>query len=190
MGGMLKPGRIAAAVLVVSLLAACGSGGDDEADLTVGAPAGAGVTTVPGGTPIPTPAPGSVQVACDALTREEVGSVVGNPVRAADGSGKNCFWGTSVDRGTSISVSITRPAPPQECTALRNALPKEATKEQVNNVGTSAVWSWQPVSILTQGTFLACWQNAIVSVLVTGEKDQAVLRNQATTLAQRVHSRL
>ncbi len=181
-------GRVAGLV-VVSLLAACGSGGED-ASLTVGAPPGASVTTVAGETTTPTPAPGSVQVACDALTREEVANVVGNPVRAPDGSGKNCFWGTSVDRGTSISVSITRPAPPQECTALRNALPKEATQEQVNNVGTSAVWSWQQVSILTQGTFLSCFPNAIVSVLVTGEKDQAVLRAAAVTLAQRVQSRL
>ncbi|MDQ3980972.1 MAG: hypothetical protein M3314_15735, partial [Actinomycetota bacterium] len=81
------------------------------------------MTTAPGETPPPTPAPGSVQQACDALTREEVANVVGNPVRPANGSGKNCFWGTSVDRGTSISLSITRPAPPQECTAQRNALP-------------------------------------------------------------------
>ena len=181
--------RLAALVVGVSLLAACGSGGE-EASLTEGAPGGAASPGTTQALTQPTPAPGSVQVACDALTGEEVANILGNAVRGATGSGKNCFWGTSVDRGSSVYLSITRPAPAQECTAQRNALPKEATQEPVNNVGTSAVWSWQQVAILTQGTFLACWPNAIVGVMVTGEKEQGVLRAAAVTLAQRVHSRL
>jgi hypothetical protein len=119
-----------------------------------------------------------------------VANALGNAVRAATGSGKNCFWGTAVDKGTSIYLSITRPAPAQECTAQRNALPKEAKQEAVNNVGTSAVWSWQQVAVLLQGTFLACFPNSIVAVMITGEKDQAALRASAVTLAQRVQSRL
>ena len=185
---MPKVGRIAA-VLVLLLVAACGSSGA-EADLTVGAGGRGAATTTPGATTMPPPAPGSVQVACDAFTTEELGGVLGNRVRAATGQGKNCFWGTAVDRGTSLFLSITKPAPPQECTVQRNALTKEATQEQVSGVGTSAVWAWQQVAVLLQGTFLACFPDSIVAVMLTGEKDQAILRAAAANLAQRVHSRL
>jgi hypothetical protein len=186
---MRQRGRVVGVVVAVFLLAACASGGD-EASLTVGAPGGTVETTVPGGATTPTPAPGSVQVACDALTVEEIANTVGNRVRAGTGAGRNCFWATAVDRGSSIFLSMTRPAPPQECMVQRNALAKELTQEPVSGVGSSAVWAWQQLTLLIQGTFLACWPNAIVALQITGEKDQAVLKNQASTLAQRVQSRL
>ena len=186
---MPKLGRIAAVVLVVSLVGACGSGGD-EAELTVGARSGATATTAAGATPTPTPAPGSVQAACDALTREELASVLGNAVRAPTGQGRNCSWGTAVDKGTTVFLTIIRQPSPRECDVQRSSLARELMQEPVNNVGTSAVWAWQRLTLLIQGTFLACFPNSVVAVMMTGEKDPAVLRGQAATLAQRVQSRL
>jgi hypothetical protein len=187
---MITLTRAATLAVAAILLGACASGGGDAA-LTVGAPGRpAGGPTTTAGVTTPTPAPGSVQVACDALTTDEVASAVGNRVKGGTGSGKNCFWGTLVDKGTSVFLSITKPAPPQECTAQRNALPKEATQDPVSGVGTSAVWVWQQVAVLLQGTFLACWPDSIVAVMMTGEKDQAALRTTASNLADRVHSRL
>ena len=37
---------------------------------------------------------------------------------------------------------------------------------------------------------MSCWEDAAVSVLLTGEKDQAVLRATATDLAKKLHSRM
>lgn len=186
---MRRVGPVAAVVLVLSVLAACGAGGGEEAELSEGAPGGAAVTTTPTA-PTPTPAPGSVQAACDALTREELAGVLGNAVRAPTGEGRNCSWGTAVDGGTTVFLSFTRQPSPQECMVQRNALSKQLAQEPVNGVGNSAVWGWQRLTLLIQGTFIACFPNAVVSVMMTGEKDPGVLRTQASTLAQRVQSRL
>ncbi len=68
--------------------------------------------------------------------------------------------------------------------------PKEANQAPVNNVGTSGLWVWQPLALLLQGTLVTCWDDSVIVVGVTGEKDQTVLRNQAVALAQAVHQRL
>jgi hypothetical protein len=190
---MPRIARTGFVLLVMAVLgAACGSGGD--AALTRGVP-GPAVTkpppTAPGTPSAPPVGPGAA--ACEILSREEVGATVGNPVRPGTGAGKFCSWGTDVDAGTSANLTVTRPAPAkaaEECTTERNALPKEAKQEQVSGVGSSAVWYWQQVSILLQGSFLACWGDAVVLVMLTGEHDQGALRTTAANFAQKVHSRL
>lgn len=181
--------RTASLVVVTLLLTACGSSGG-EAELTVGA--AAQTPADPPATLPPTPGPvaGTAKSACQALTIEEVATALGNPVRTGTGEGKNCFWGTTVDKGTSIFLSTTKPATPDECNVQKAALPKEATREDVKGVGTSAIWVYQKVAVLLQGTVLACWNDAVVAVMVTGERDQAALRASGATLAQRAYSRL
>ena len=181
-------GRITALVVVAVVFSACGSEGGD-ASLTVGAPAG--VTTAPANTTIPgTAPPGPVTAACQALSTDEIASALGNAVRSPTGEGKNCFWNTAVDRGTSIYLTVTKPARPQDCAVQRDALPKELPRQDVSGVGTSAVWVSQKLSVLLQGTFLACWADAVVILGITGEKEEAALRTTARNLAERVHERL
>ena len=180
---------VAVAVLTV-LMAACGSG-EGDAELTVGV-VGEATSDEPPATLPPTAGPvaGTAKSACQALTNEEVATALGNAVRPGTGEGKNCFWGTSVDKGTSVYLSTTKPASADECNVQKAALAKEATREDVKGVGSSAVWVYQKVAILLQGTLVGCWNDAVVAVMVTGERDQAALRASAVTLAQRAHSRL
>jgi hypothetical protein len=185
-----KLARIAAVLLAATLVAACGSDSGD-AVLTVGATgAPAEDERPPPLPPVEGPVAGTARAACEALTVQEITTAVGNPVRPPTGSEKNCIWGTSVDGGTTVSLSTTKPATAQDCTVQRDSLAKEATKDNVGGLGTSAVWSYQKVAVLLQGTLLACWNDSIVAVMVTGEKDQAALRAAAATLAERAHSRL
>lgn len=191
---MTRVHRAAAAVVVSGLLAAgCSSGGGD-AELTVGAPAGAGGSGAAPVTSLPAPTgPVDTTTACGTVSAGEVGQVVRNPVRAGAGADTFCSWGTSVDRGTSAHLTIVRPAAGRvaaACDSQRNSQPKEATHVPVDNVGTSALWVWQPLALLLQGTLVTCWDDSVVVVGLTGEKDQGVLRNQAAALAQAVHQRL
>ena len=183
------------ATLVAVLLGSCSGGGGGKAELTVGSPSG----TLKPGTTVIAQAPNStvnadsVKPSCQVLSTDDVAKALGNAVRAPTGTGKFCFWGTAVDGGTSADLTLTIPAANRsaaECAAQRDALPKEATLEQVAGLGTSAVWSWQKVAVLLQGAFIACWQDAVVAIRLTGEKDQAVLKNVASALAQTVRSRL
>jgi len=181
-------------MVVGGLLAAgCGSGGGD-AELTVGAPGGPGGEAAAPVTSLPPPSgPVDTTTACGTVSPAEVGQVVGNQVRAGQGAETFCSWGTAVDRGTSAHLTVARPAPgraTQACDSQRNSQPKEANQVPVSNVGTSALWVWQPVAILLQGTLVTCWDDAVIVVGLTGEKDQTVLRNQAVALAQAVHQRL
>ena len=130
---------------------------------------------------------------CELLSAADVAAALGNPVRPGTGDSKFCFWGTQVDKGSSADVTVGIPAPnrgDQACAVQEAALPKEASQESVSGVGSKAVWSWQPVAILVQGRLIACWSDAVVSVEVTGEQDQATLRQKAVALAETVHGRL
>ena len=175
---------IAAVVVGLALLAACGSDGDDDASSTT--------TTAlrPTGGTVAAPAPS--RPACELLSREEVSKAVGNPVRPGTGSGRDCLWGTDVDGGTSPSVTAFKPGPAtaQECALQRDVLPKEAKREQVGGLGTSAAWVWEQFAVLTQGRLLACWDDAVVLVYLTGEKPPAELRGVAITLAEQVRARI
>jgi hypothetical protein len=195
LGRLRRPAAVWVAVVVASLvLVACGSGGD--AEITVGTKpgsAGAATPTVPApkGGLASGPAPKAV---CDLLTQNEIAQALGNPVTAGSGDdGNYCAWGTSVDRGTSVEVRVKIPVAGRDaevCQTDLASLPSEATHVPVKGVGNSAQWVYQQVSILLQGSLLACWTNAVVVVLVTGEHDQAQLQQQATSLAQTVHGRL
>ena len=187
----LRPLTVAVAFLCG---AACARGGG--AVLTRGGAAGGPRPTVPTVTTAavqgPPPAAPSRPV-CELLSAGEVAAALGNPVRPGTGETKFCFWGTQVDKGSSADVTVGIPASghsEQACAVQEAALPKEASQESVGGVGSKAVWSWQPVAILVQGRLVACWSDAVVSVEVTGEQDQATLRQKAVALAQTVHGRL
>jgi len=196
---MRKLASVAAAVVLAALLGACGSGGGG-AELVGGSvgPSAGGAGGGPGGggavSTLPPSGGGSLgKPACELLTQQEVAQLVGNAVRAGQTAGRACFWGTQVDKGTSATLTVIAPAAgkaAEECTIQRNSLPKEATFENVNGVGKSAVWVWQPVAILLQGTFLGCWDDAVVFVFLSGEKDQAQLRNVANGMVQSVRNKL
>lgn len=186
--------RVGAAMVMGGLLVAgCGSNGGD-AELTVGAPGGAGGEAPAVVTSLPPPAgPVDTTTACGTISAGEVAQVVGNQVRAGAGAETFCSWGTAVDRGSSVHLTVVRPAAgrvAQACESQRNSQPKEANQAPVDNVGTSGLWVWQPLALLLQGTLVTCWDNAVIVVGVTGEKDQGVLRNQAVALAKAVHQRL
>lgn len=182
------------ALAAVLALAACGS--DDGAAITSGVPEGGPRPTLPTVTTSsfqgpPASAPSSP--VCDLVPAADVGRAVGNAVRAGTGDPKFCFWGTSVDGGTSADVTVGIPAPgraAQACASQKLSLPKEASQEAVSGVGTSAVWAYQQNAILLQGTLVACFDNAVIRVGLTGEASQAVLRPKAVSLAQTVHGRL
>ncbi|HEX6595750.1 MAG TPA: hypothetical protein VF045_02370 [Acidimicrobiales bacterium] len=183
---------VATMVLGGVLLAGCSSEGD--AELTVGAGAatdGGSATTV---TALPEPTgPVDTTTACGTISAGEIGQVLGNPVRGGQGAETFCSWGTSVDRGTSAHLTVVRPAAgrvAQACDSQKNSQPKEATHDRVENVGTSGLWVWQPLTLLLQGTLVTCWDDSVIVVGLTGEKDQSVLRNQAVALAKAVHDRL
>lgn len=136
--------------------------------------------------------PGPIRPACALVSRDEVGATVGNAVGAGAGQGSTCSWSTTVDGGTSATVTAVKPGPSgvaEGCKGLREGQPGEAKHEAVSGVGSSAVWAWQTLTTLTQGSLVACWADSAVLVLLTGEKDQAAMRMTATALAQKVHSR-
>jgi hypothetical protein len=181
-------------MLAALSLVGCGDRGD--AVLSTGAPEGGPVPTLaPVTTAVvqgPPPAAPATPV-CQMLSPGDVSGVIGNSVRAGTGEGKFCFWGTQVDKGTSADITVNIPAQgrgDQACAVQKAALPKDTPQEGVGGVGNSAVWSWQPVAILVQGRLVACWPDAIVSVQVTGERDQSALRQQAVGLAEAVRNRL
>ena len=191
----MKLARASVLVVVGALcLVACASGGD--AVLTRGVPSGGPPGTVPTITTAevqgPPPSAPSRPV-CELLTAGDVAAVLGNPVRPGTGDPKFCFWGTQVDRGSSADVTVSIPAAgrgKQACAVQELSLPKEGSQEEVSGVGSSAIWAWQQVAILLQGKLVACWDDAVVTVQVTGEHDQAALRQNAVALAQAVHGRL
>jgi hypothetical protein len=184
---------VPAAVVLLLLLGACGSGGG--AQLTEGTGTGGGTPAVTVTTAVlrgPPAAPPSRPV-CELIARDEVARILGNAVRAGTGAERFCFFGTSVDKGTSADIAVSIPAAgagERECAIQQNSLPKEATLESVGGIGSSGTWAYQRNALLLQGTLVACWPESVVRVLVSGEKDQSVLRGHAVALAEAVRGRL
>jgi hypothetical protein len=120
-----------------------------------------------------------------------VAEAVGNPVAAGVPAGKDCFWGTDVDGGTGLNLTVDKPAPSQvaaSCELRKASIPRE-NREDVGGVGKSAVWSTEKLSLLTQGNLVACYDDAVVWVILTGEKEPGQLRSTATAIADKVHDR-
>lgn len=69
------------------------------------------------------------------------------------------------------------------------ALPKEAAQEEAA-LGSGSVWSYQQNGLLTQGTLIACFDNAVIRVGMTGERGQAQLKQVAVALAEVARGRL
>jgi hypothetical protein len=179
--------RLAAGALSVGLVAACGSSSKDATVATTVAPGG----TVPGVTTTAAPP----RAACDILSRDEVAADLGNPVNDPQAAGDtDCSWGTAVDGGTGLGLTIAKPgsgaAASAECSAQRNSLPGGLPRVPVAGVGTSAAWVLEELTTLKQGHLVACWGDSVVTVLLTGERDSAALQATATKVAQQVHGRL
>ena len=179
--------RAAAGALAAMLVAACGSSGKSATVAT---------TVVRGGTvPAVTTTAAPPRAACDILSRDDVAADLGNPVNDPQAAGDtDCSWGTAVDGGSSLALTIAKPgstaAAGAECTAQKNSLPGDLPKVPVAGVGTSAVWVIEELTTLKQGHLVACWSDSAVTVLLTGEHDSAALQATATKVAQQVHSRL
>ena len=185
--------RLAVVAFALVALAGCASQGD--ADLSRGvSQGGAHPTLAPVTTAVvqgPPPSAPSRPV-CDLLAVADVAKAVGNGVRAGTGDPKFCFWGTAVDGGTSADVTIGIPAQgrgPQACAVQKLALPKEGGQEEAA-VGTGSVWSYQQNGPLTQGALIACFDNAVIRVGMTGERSQAQLKQVAVALAEVARSRV
>jgi len=179
---------IAVAALIV--VAGCGGSSSKKADptaTTVAAGATPGAAAVNATVPLPKPA-------CDFIGRDEIAKALGNPVNDATPAGDtNCTWGTSVDGGTSLDLTVVKAAPgasAEACKDQRNSLSHSAAMENVSGIGDSAVWFVEELTTIRQGHLLACWNNGAVVVLLTGEKDAAALKATATSLAEKVHGNL
>ncbi len=183
---MTPLGRLLALLAVAVLLAACGS--DDSDDEPGAAAPTTGVPQAQAGAASPGPA----KPTCELLSRDEVAQALGNPVTAGVPAGKDCSWGTDVDGGTSLNLTVDKPAPNQVGTTcdFRKASVSKDNQERVSGVGESAVWSVQDLSLLTQGNLVACYDNAVVWVIITGEKEAGALKSTATEVADRVRSRV
>lgn len=176
-----------AALLVV---AGCGGGSSDKAappETTVAPGETPGAAAVNATVPLPKPA-------CEFLSREDVATALGNPVNDATEAGAaNCTWGTAVDGGTSLDLTVVKAAAggsDEACKDQRNTLTRSATKEPVSGVGDSAVWFVEELTTIRQGHLLACWKNGVVVILLTGEKDPGALKATASAVANEVHGRL
>lgn len=174
----------------IMVVAGCGGGSSKKA-------APASTTVLPGQTPgagavnatVPLPKP-----ACEFLTGDDIAAAISNRVLApTQAEASNCTWGTAVDGGTSVDLTVVKiasGAAAEACRDQRNTLPKGVAKAPVSGVGDSAVWVIEELTTIRQGHLLACWNNAAVVVLLTGEKDAAALQASASNLAQKVHSSL
>jgi hypothetical protein len=186
--------RLVVAVAVVALTAivpGCASDGDGDGD----GEGGAVGTTAPPPVGVGGEAVAASRPACDMLTREEVVAALGNPVRDPVPVGdRGCTWATDVDGGTSLDISAVKASKDRtafECRALRRGQPGEATREPVSGLADGAVWVWEKLADpIVQGSVVSCWDDSAVSVLLTGEKDQAALRATAVDMAKKIHSRL
>jgi hypothetical protein len=98
-----------------------------------------------------------------------------------------------VDGGTSANVAVAKYMPGQaraECDLQRSVLPTDLPHASVSGLGVFAVWLPEQVAILTQGRLLACWDDAVVNVNVSGERPQQELRGVAVSLAEKARSRV
>lgn len=181
-----------APIVVVAIVVIAGCGGSSkkaaQTSTTVAGGSGTpGAVAVNATVPLPKPA-------CDFLSRDDIAGALGNPVGAATAAGEtNCTWGTSVDGGTSLDLTVVKAAPggsAEACKDQRNSLPRGIDRESVSGVGDSALWFVDQLTTIKQGHFLACWNNGVVVILVTGEKEAAALKATASGLAEKVHSRL
>ena len=175
-------------LILAALVAGCGSDdGDEGGGNTSGTPpaptAGGSGTVAPG------------RPACEILSRDEVVAALGNPVRDPVAVGdQGCTWATDVDGGSSLDITAIKHSKEQaafQCRTLRRGQPPGANREPVSGLGDPALWVWEALAApIVQGSLVSCWEDAAVSVLLTGEKDQAVLRATASDLAEKVHSRV
>ncbi|MDQ6798681.1 MAG: hypothetical protein M3011_11820 [Actinomycetota bacterium] len=178
-------------IVVSAMVVVSGCGGSSKkaapAATTLGAGATPGAAAVNATVPLPKPA-------CEFLSGDDITAALGNPVSGATPAGDtNCTWGTTVDGGTSLDLTVVKAAAGasgEACKDQRNTLSRGVAKESVSGVGDSAVWFVEQLTTIKQGHLLACWDNGVVVVLLTGEKDADALKTTASGLANKVHSRL
>lgn len=180
--------RIAVVVGTAALLTACGSD-KKAATTTTSTSAGdvAGAASTNATVPLPKPA-------CELLSQDDVAKALGNAVKpAVPAEASNCTWGTNVDGGSSLDLTVVKPSAQgatQACADQRKTLPRGVAKDQVSGVGDSAVWVFEELTTIKQGHLLACWKDGVVVVLITGEHDGAALQTTAKAVAEEVHHRI
>jgi hypothetical protein len=178
---------------VVWLTTACGgSGGDAEIAKGPGTPTTPTTAgpTVPRGRELPA---GEPKPGCELFSADEVREILGNAVRAGTGAGRNCLWGTAVDGGSSVQLSVNTPGrarAEQACNDQRNSLAKDLRQEAVGGVGTSTLWATKQLTLLLQGSLVACFEDAVVLVILTGERDPEAMKTTAVAFARQAYSRL
>ncbi len=62
-------------------------------------------------------------------------------------------------------------------------------KDSVDGLGDSAVWSVEELTTIRQGHLLACWDDGVVIILITGERPPAELQDKAKAIAEDAHER-
>ena len=180
--------RMGIAVGVIGVLGACGSDGDDESSPTTAAPGGiSGAVSTNATVPLG-------KQACELLPQPDVVELLGNPVKEAVPAGDlNCTWGTDVDGGSSLDITVVKPSEngaSQACKDQGRMLPSGVPRESVDGVGDSAEWVLESLTTIKQGHLLACWDDGVVVVLLTGEREPDVMRSTATAVAEMVHDRM
>ena len=187
---MTRLTRVVLLSIVVALVAGCGSDSDSDesaptpttadSDVSAGAAAAAAEPAPP------------VKPTCELLSREDVAQALGNQVLPGVAAANDCFWGTEVDGGTGLNLTVDKPNAnrvAQQCQLRQSSVSRE-NREEVKGVGTSAVWVVEKLSLVTQGNLVACYDNSVVWVILTGEKEPGVLKDMATAIADKVHSRV
>jgi hypothetical protein len=180
---------VLSAVVASGAVVGCGGSSKKAAPATTTVPAGG----VPGAGAVNATVP-LAKPACELLTVDDIAAALGNAVNApTPAEAANCTWGTAVDGGTSLDLTVVKVAPgasAEACRDQRNTLPRAAAKEAVSGVGDSATWVVEQLTTIKQGHLVACWKDGVVVVLLTGEKDAAALQATAKGLAETVHGRL
>ncbi len=180
--------KIATALAIAALLAACGSDDKDETSSTTSTPAGevSGADSTNATVPLSKPA-------CEFLSQDDVAKLLGNPVTApTQGAATNCTWGTNVDGGSSLDLTVVKPSAKggaQACSDQRRTLPSGLPRESVGGIGDSGVWVVEELTTIKQGHLLACWDDGVVVVLLTGEHDASALQATAKSVAEQAHDR-
>jgi hypothetical protein len=176
-------------MVAAALLGACASGTGSPTDSAEGPPASSAPASGAAATASEPSGDDGGAAACDLLSPDEIAGVVGNPVEAGTGmTASDCLWGSDPEE-TSAAVLILQ-VPEAAC---ESALESDAAQTTADGFGVPAFWLWASASGGV-GTVSLCTAAGMVTVTVSAglsdTPDEAAIREQASTLAELVLTRV
>lgn len=184
-----RPGGLSALLIAALSLALVGCG--DQA--TPDQPGGGDGPAVadPGGAPV-------TDNPCELLSRDEVASIVGNPVGEGEHFATQCIWHPEVADGTQVKavLSYVPNAPDADpddvCENTMAGIPN-ATPFTGVALGNKAHWSYLDGSRMVGGhigTMHICTDNAFMLTQVISDRTEAELQQMAIAMATTVLDRV